>query len=38
MEPDDEAGGGTVAVPRNALKTWDPAAAPKRLIAELDAR
>ncbi|WP_405468951.1 MmcQ/YjbR family DNA-binding protein [Streptomyces canus] len=23
MEPDDEAGGGTVAVPRNALKTWD---------------
>ena len=22
-EPDDEAGGGTVAVPRNALKTWE---------------
>ena len=22
-EPDDETGGGTVAVPRNALKTWE---------------
>ncbi|MCX4855366.1 hypothetical protein OG426_45935 [Streptomyces canus] len=60
MEPDEEAGGGTVAVPGNALKTWEkvrgfalglpgaaeahahaltfPGAAPKRLIAELDAR